>query len=383
MTHPRTHRRASESAAHSAPTSRAADADARPLASASRTATASTARLRALLALALAALLSLSALGGCSGAASPTESQAAPEPTAAANQSVPEGTGASANSASASQETVPANADGTLDPAQIPDWSGAPFVTVNNNEPSLSVADASSATESYSALDALGRCDVAFALVSPKTMPTEKRGSIGMVKPSGWHTVRYDDLIDGKYLYNRCHLIGYQLTGENANVRNLITGTRYLNVQGMLPFEDEIASYVEKTGMRVLYRSTPVFAGDELVARGVHLEALSIDDDGAGVRFNVFCYNVQPGIGIDYATGESWRANEAEEADASAAQAEPTAQNTQATQHDYVLNTNNKRFHLPECSSVESIKASNRRDYTGTRDELIAKGYSPCGRCNP
>ena len=136
-------------------------------------------------------------------------------------------------------------------------------------------------------------------------MPTEERGSIGMIRPSGWHTVRYDDLVDGRYLYNRCHLLGFQLTAENANERNLITGTRYMNVEGMLPFENQVASYVERTGNRVLMRSTPVFVGDELVARGVHLEALSIDDGGAGVSFNVFCYNVQPGIVIDYATGES------------------------------------------------------------------------------
>ena len=158
--------------------------------------------------------------------------------------------------------------------------------------------------------DLLGRCGPAEACVGQELMPTEERGAIGMVKPSGWHTVRYDGVVDGKYLYNRCHLIGYQLTGENANERNLITGTRYLNVEGMLPFENQVADYVEETGNHVLYRSTPVFKGLELVARGVQIEAWSVEDGGAGVCFNVYCYNVQPGVEIDYATGESCLAEE-------------------------------------------------------------------------
>lgn len=161
--------------------------------------------------------------------------------------------------------------------------------------------------EEYSDLDSLGRCGQAYALIGTETMPDEDRGSIGQIKPSGWHTVRYDDLIDGKYLYNRCHLIGFQLAGENANEKNLITGTRYMNVDGMLPFENQVADYVETTGNHVLYRVTPVFEGDELVARGVQMEALSVEDDGQGVAFNVFVYNVQPGVDIDYQTGESQR----------------------------------------------------------------------------
>ena len=157
--------------------------------------------------------------------------------------------------------------------------------------------------EYYSELDALGRCGVCIASVGQDIMPTEKRGSIGQVKPTGWHTVKYD-FVDGKYLYNRCHLIGFQLTGENANKRNLITGTRYLNVEGMLPFENMVADYVKETENHVMYRVTPIFVGDELLARGVHIEAESVEDGGDGIMFNVFCYNVQPGVVLDYATGE-------------------------------------------------------------------------------
>ena len=194
----------------------------------------------------------------------------------------------------------------------LPEYSGEPYVILYDNEPSFTEEErtAARAYEEYSPLDLLERCGVAESLVSQALMPTGERESIGMVKPSGWHTVRYDDLVEGNYLYNRCHLIGYQLTGENANERNLITGTRYLNVDGMLPFEDQVADYIEETGNRVLYRVTPDFHGLELVARGVQMEALSLEDDGEGVCFNVYCYNVQPGVEIDYLTGESWRAEE-------------------------------------------------------------------------
>lgn len=159
--------------------------------------------------------------------------------------------------------------------------------------------------ETYSELDALGRCGVAYANISKDLMPTEERGEIGMIKPSGWHTVKYPEVIEDLFLYNRCHLIGYQLSGENANEKNLITGTRYLNVEGMLPFENKVAAYVRKTGNHVLYRVTPVFEGDNLVAEGVLMEAFSVEDAGKGVEFCVFAYNIQPGIEIDYATGES------------------------------------------------------------------------------
>lgn len=190
--------------------------------------------------------------------------------------------------------------------SDIPEYSGEPYVVLQDNWPDFDAGDLSTeAFETYSELDELGRCGVAYANICLEIMPTEPRGEIGQVKPSGWHTVRYD-CVDGKYLYNRCHLIGYQLAGENANRQNLITGTRYLNVVGMLPFENMVDDYVEDTENHVLYRVTPVFDGDNLVANGVQMEAFSVEDEGEGVCFNVFVYNVQPGVCIDYTTGESW-----------------------------------------------------------------------------
>ncbi len=196
----------------------------------------------------------------------------------------------------------------TLD--DIPAYAGDPYVMLNDNQPDFDLDDFTlDEFEYYSNLDILGRCGVAYANISPVTMPTEERGEIGQVKPSGWQTVRYD-FIDGKYLYNRCHLIGFQLAGENANEKNLITGTRYLNVVGMLPFENLVADYVEDTGNHVLYRVTPIYHGTNLVASGVQMEAISVEDEGEGVCFNVYVYNVQPGVVIDYATGENWAEEE-------------------------------------------------------------------------
>ena len=185
-------------------------------------------------------------------------------------------------------------------------YNGEPYVELNDNVPNFTTREKNNtkAFENYHRLDALGRCGTAYANIYKELMPTEKRGAIGMVKPSGWNTVKYD-VVDGKYLYNRCHLIGFQLAGENANKKNLITGTRYLNVDGMLPFEDEVADYVKDTDHHVLYRVTPVFKGDNLVAEGVEMEAYSVEDKGKGICFHVFVYNVQPGVTIDYATGES------------------------------------------------------------------------------
>lgn len=189
---------------------------------------------------------------------------------------------------------------------EIGAYSGQPYVVLNENRPSFTEDElTSNSYESYSDLDWLGRCGVAMACVGRDLMPTVERGSIGQVKPAGWHTVKYD-IVDGKYLYNRCHLIGYQLTGENANERNLITGTRYLNTEGMLPFENLVAEYVRQTGNHVLYRVTPIYEGDELLARGVQMEARSVEDGGEAVCFHVFVYNAQPGVTIDYATGDSW-----------------------------------------------------------------------------
>ncbi len=186
----------------------------------------------------------------------------------------------------------------------IPEYNGEAYIYLNDNVPEFTDEEKSTQVfESYSNLDSLGRCGVAFANVSKETMPTEDRESIGQVKPSGWHTVKYD-IVSGKYLYNRCHLIGYQLTGENANEQNLITCTRYMNATTMLQFEDEVAAYVKETGNHVLYRVTPYFEGENLVATGVQMEAYSVEDNGE-LQFNVFVYNVQPGIKIDYATGDS------------------------------------------------------------------------------
>ena len=194
----------------------------------------------------------------------------------------------------------------------LPEYAGEPYVILYENQPAFTEEErtCTQSYEAYSEMDLLGRCGVAKACVGLDLMPTEARGSIGMVKPSGWHTVRYDDLVDGNYLYNRCHLIGYQLSGENANEMNLITGTRYLNVKGMLPFENQVADYVRETGNHVLYRVTPDFRNVELVARGVQIEAWSAEDHGEGVCFHVYCYNVQPGVEIRYLDGESHRAEE-------------------------------------------------------------------------
>lgn len=272
-------------------------------------------------------------------------------------------------------ESAPSEAAGEIDIADIPEYSGSPYVEVSGNVPSFTDAALTSPAETYAPLDPLGRCGSAMAIVSRETMPTEERGSIGMVKPSGWHTVRYDDLISDRYLYNRCHLIGYQLTAENANERNLITGTRYLNVEGMLPFENEVADYVEATGNRVLYRVTPLFVGDELVARGVQMEAKSVEDGGAGVSFNVFCHNVQPGIQIDYQTGQSRRSQDA------GPTGESSSIQPSADQVMYVLNVNSGKFHLPDCPSVSKMSDRNKREVTSTLDQMRAEGYSPCANC--
>lgn len=265
-----------------------------------------------------------------------------------------------------------ASAASRADLASVPAYAGEPTVELDGNEPSFSADDlAREPFEEYAPLDELGRCGVAFALLGPETMPDEPRGSIGDVKPSGWHLVKYD-IVDGKYLFNRCHLIAYRLAGENANERNLITGTRFLNTAGMLPYESAVGDYIEATGNHVLMRVTPVFEGDELVARGVQLEAQSVEDGGAGVRFNVYAYNVQPGIAIDYATGESALDGTADAPEA-----------LDASQFAYILNTNTKRFHLPDCPSVEDMQEQNKQGFNGTRDEVLAQGYQPCGRCNP
>lgn len=270
-------------------------------------------------------------------------------------------------------QSVSSDADFQL--SDVPAYSGDAYVAVHDNVPYFSTEDLSADSfETYGQRDSLGRCTTAWACVGQDLMPTEDRGSIGQVKPTGWHTVKYD-CVDGKYLYNRCHLIGYQLTGENANEDNLITGTRYLNTEGMLPFENLTADYIKETGNHVAYRVTPAFEGDNLLASGVLMEGWSVEDDGAGVCFCVYAYNVQPGVELDYATGDSWLSGD---------EPQSGAQSTQDDQQEtYVLNTSSGKFHLPSCSSVEKMDPSNRQDYTGSREDLIAQGYSPCGSCKP
>lgn len=297
-------------------------------------------------------------------------------------------------------ENRPVTDDGVLSYRDVPAFEGNPYVYVNDGEPTFTDEQraAEPGHEHYGELDELGRCTAAFAVVGPETQPTEKRGSIGEIRPSGWQMAKYD-FVEGKYLFNRCHLLGYQLTGENANPQNLITGTRYLNIQGMLPFENAVADYVDATGNHVLMAVTPIFEGDELVARGVHMMAESVEDGGEGVAFNVFCYNVQPGVVIDYGTGESMLEEEAtllpdvsgaEKAPATASDGGGEASEKGATGSaedkgvaEYVLNTNSKRFHIPSCSSVDQMSPKNREDVEDTRENLIANGYDPCKRCNP
>lgn len=257
-----------------------------------------------------------------------------------------------------------------LDIPSIPPYTGSPFTVINNNVPFFSAGEFSANSfEYYSPLDTLSRCSTALAVIGKDIMPTEPRGDIGSVKPTGWHSVKYD-IIESGYLYNRCHLIGFQLTGENANKENLITGTGYMNVEGMLPFENMIADYVKETGNHVIYRVTPAFYADELVARGVLMEAYSVEDEGEGILFNVFCYNVQPGIVINYADGSSSTdgnfSPEAEEAE-----------------DYYILNTNTKRFHEADCGNGQKTKPENKEISYLDRDSLIEKGYTPCGNCKP
>lgn len=295
----------------------------------------------------------------------------------------------------------------------IPAYDGKAYVAVNNNEPFFTDSDmTTTAFENYSDLDSLGRCGVAYANICKEIMPTEKRGKIGMIKPSGWHTVKYD-VIKDRYLYNRCHLIGYQLAGENANPKNLITGTRYLNVEGMLPFENLVADYVNNTGNHVLYRVTPMFAGSNLVANGVLIEAKSVEDNGGGILFNVYCYNVQPGIGINYENGDSWldgttpqeqsaqtdtSQNEGSQSsngggagesgssssitgsassgsDSSAAEnSSADSSNSETMVH---ITATGKKYHRAGCRTLK------KSDTEVTLDEAKSMGLSPCGICNP
>lgn len=248
---------------------------------------------------------------------------------------------------------------------EVPVYSGDPYVVINDNEPSFSSEELESDSfESYGELDDLGRCTIALANLSKELMPQGERGSIGQVKPSGWQTVRYDS-VDGKYLYNRCHLIGWQLSGENANERNLITGTRYMNTEGMLPFENMVADHIKETDGHVLYRVTPIFVEDELVARGIQMEAYSIEDAGASICFNVFVYNVQPGIEIDYSDGSSRLSETADE-----------------SQEDGVIrgNSRSKIYHCPGQAAYEDMADSRYLVLFDSEEEAIAAGYRKAQR---
>lgn len=251
----------------------------------------------------------------------------------------------------------------------IPAFSGEPYIILNNNVPQFTEKEYTTQSyERYEDLDALNRCTLTMACIGSDLMPTEDRGEIGQVKPTGWVTAKYD-FVDGKYLYNRCHLIGFQLTGENANERNLITGTRYMNVDGMLPFENMVADYIKETGNHVLYRVIPVFDGENMVASGVTMEAWSVEDEGDGICFYVYVYNVQPGVEIDYATGES--------------QLAPPVAIPGEENFVYVVNTSSGKFHLENCSQWKSIKEENREIFTTTRSQMLAWDFEPAGCCKP
>ncbi len=274
--------------------------------------------------------------------------------------------------------------------SDIPSFKDKPYVVLNNNQPYFESSDyTTDSFEYYSSLDNQGRCGVVYACIGKDIMPTGERGETGQIKPTGWHTVKYD-IVDGKFLYNRCHLIGWQLTGETSNERNLITGTRYLNIQGMLPFENMVADYIKETENHVLYRVTPCFEKNNLLAHGVQIEAYSVEDDGAGICFNVFCYNAQPGITIDYSSGNSKLINDTSEnttpkitEKVSKSTTQKPTSNSSVEKADYVANTNTGKFHYPSCSSVDDMKEENKMLFNGTRDELVSDGYIPCKRCCP
>ena len=261
----------------------------------------------------------------------------------------------------------------------IPAFTGKAYAVMNNNVPDFKKSDMKTKSyENYGVLDSLGRCSVAMANIGKDLMPTEDRGAIGRVKPSGWHTVKYD-CVDGKYLYNRCHLIGFQLTGENANERNLITGTRYMNVDGMLPFEDMVADYIKETSNHVLYRVTPIYQGNNLVATGVQMEAKSVEDNGDGICFNVFVFNVQPGVTINYATGDSKLSNKN---NTTKKNNETVKENNTQNSKTYILNTNTKKYHNNGCRTISRMSEKNKKVYKGTSDSLQKQGYSACKICN-
>ena len=318
----------------------------------------------------IAALVSLTGcyFTGTALSAAPSFSSA-PAYTAAANRT-PEPEKTESSSFGVSASPTPSPSSNTEADLTLLKYSGKPYAVVNGGIPSFSQTGTAS-WERYGELDRLGRCTAAEACIGRDIMPTLTRGPIGQIKPTGWQTAKYD-FVDGKYLYNRC-----------------ITGTRYLNTKGMLPFENMVADYIKDTGNHVMYRCTPVFAGNELVARGVHLEAYSVEDKGDGICFNVFIFNVQPGVKIDYLTGESSLENENTAPTPTpkpSVTPKPTPKpspSSTAQAQSYVLNTKTHVFHYASCRHVSSIKDANRENFTGSRDTLIRRGYSPCGSCHP
>ena len=265
----------------------------------------------------------------------------------------------------------------------VPEFTNKPYVNINGGVPTFTEEEITTkAYEFYSELDTLGRCGETRACLGVELMPTDDRGDIGSVTPSGWkyngksNNNKYDTkLVEGGYIYNRCHLIGFQLAGENANEKNLVTGTRYLNIEGMLTFENMIADYIKETNNHVMFRVTPIYDGNNLVPSGVHMEAYSVEDKGEGISFNVYSYNVQPGIEINYATGENWLSGEAPEVE------ETTTQDPNTI--TYILNKKSMKFHKENSGCGADVKEENREMFTGNRQELIDKGYSPCGTCKP
>lgn len=292
---------------------------------------------------------------------------------------------------SSTQNTTADSSNITID--NIPAYSGDDYIILNNNIPNFSESDLTTTSfEEYAPLDDLGRCGVAYSNIGTDIMPTEKRESISSVKPSGWHSVKYD-IVEGKYLYNRSHLIGYQLTAENANDRNLITGTRYFNATLMLPYENMVADYIKETNNHVLYRVTPVFEGNNLVATGVQMEAKSVEDNGEGIEFNVFVYNVQPGITIDYATGNSALSDEeinstdssntssASNNNSISSSNTPSSNNTTSTEETIIRgNSKSKIYHCPGQRDYENMADSDYLVNFNSEEEAISAGYRKASR---
>ena len=282
-----------------------------------------------------------------------------------------------------------------LEYSDLPEYAGDDIIIINKNTPKLSRSQKKAKPfVHFSPLDELGRTGTGLACLGPETLPKTSRGQIGNVRPSGWHTVRYDDLITDKYLYNRSHVLGFLLTGDSSTPENLFTGTSHLYAESMTLYEIPVAQYIEKTGNHVLYRVTPVYKGDDLVATGVQMEAFSIEDRGNGICFNVFVYNVQPGIIIDYKTGDSRRDTgypAASEESVPVNRGSSSQKSNDQTENSkdgkkepaYIINTKTRKFHSPDCSSVADTKPKNRKDFYGDREELILAGYAACKSCKP